>query len=103
MISNTSFDTISPLFSSNDFGISSKNTATNDGAAFIDIFTSAIDNVHDTEEVKNQFQYLLSVGELDNPAELTIAETRAQVAVDLMVQLRNKALEVHSGLMAIQL
>lgn len=65
-------------------------------AKFVDIFTSAIENVRDTDIEKNELEYLLSVGELDNPAELTIASTRAQIAVELLVQLRNKALEVHS-------
>lgn len=65
-------------------------------AAFIDIFTSAIENVKTTDEEKNQMEYLLAVGELDNPAQLTIAAAKAQTAVDLLIQLRNKALEVHS-------
>lgn len=66
------------------------------GAAFVDIFTSAIENVKTTDNEKNEMEYLLSVGELDNPAQLTIAATKAQMAVDLLVELRNKALEAHS-------
>ncbi len=92
---------ITPLFGtdfSND-GLKQTTEVTESGAAFIDIFTSAIDNVRQTDKEKNQLEYLLAVGELDNPAQLTIAATKAQTAVELLVQLRTKALDVHSQLM----
>lgn len=69
------------------------------GSSFLDIFTSAIENVKTTDQEKNQMEYLLAVGELDNPAQLTIATTKAQVAVELLVQLRTQALSAHSEIM----
>ena len=51
----------------------------------------------------NKAQYLLATGQLDNPAEVTIANTKAAAAVDLLVQLRNKAVEAYSELMRISL
>lgn len=72
-------------------------------ATFGDIFTSAIDNVKATDAEKNQMEYLLSVGELDNPAQLTIAATKAQFAVDLLVELRNKSLEVYNEIIKMQI
>ncbi len=66
------------------------------GAAFIDILTSAVENVKTTDVEKNELEYLLSVGQLDNPAELTIATAKAQSAVDLLVQLRTKSLESYN-------
>ena len=71
--------------------------------SFGSIFQSTIDNVIKAEAEKNHYQYQLSVGELDNPALLTIAATKYQIAVDLMVQLRNKALEAYSELTRISL
>lgn len=71
--------------------------------SFGSVFQSAIDNVINAEAEKNQLQYQLAVGELDNPALLTIASTKYQIAVDLMVQLRNKALEAYSELTRINL
>lgn len=68
-------------------------------AAFADIFKSAIENVRETDGEKNKLEYLLATGQLDNPAELTIASTKAATAVDLLVQLRNKALESYNELM----
>ena len=74
--------------------------AQNDAAAgmFGSIFQSALDYVKETDAEKNQKEYLLATGQLDNPAELTIAATKAQIAVELMVQLRNRALDAYNEL-----
>ena len=70
---------------------------------FAEIYQSAIDNVKTTDGEKNRLEYLLATGQLDNPAELTIASTQAGAAVDLLIQLRNKALDAYSELMRINL
>ena len=70
---------------------------------FADIFQSAVENVKETDAQKNQAQYLLATGQLDNPAELMIAATEAAVSVELLVQLRNKALDAYSELMRISM
>ena len=57
----------------------------------------------ETDAQKNQAQYLLATGQLDNPAELMIASTEAAVSVELLVQLRNKALDAYSELMRISM
>lgn len=69
-----------------------------EGGTFASIFQSAVDYVKETDAAKNETQYLLATGQLDNPAELTIAATKAQIAVDLLVQLRNKALDAYNEL-----
>ncbi len=71
--------------------------------AFGSIFRSAIDNVITTDNEKTQLEYQLSIGELDNPALLTISSSKYQIAVDLLIQLRNKALEAYSELTRISL
>ena len=76
---------------------------TGDFGSFGAIFRSAIDNVKTTDAEKNQMQYQLSVGELDNPALLMIAQSKNQIAVDLLVQLRNKALDAYSEISRISL
>lgn len=74
-----------------------------DGGIFADIFRSAIDNVKQTEAEVVETEYLMATGQLDNPATLMIAETKAATAVDLLVQLRNKALDAYSELTRINL
>lgn len=74
-----------------------------DETPFGAIFRSAIENVVETDAEKNQAQYLLSTGQLDNPAGLMIAMSKYQTSVDLLIQLRNKAMDVYSELTRISL
>lgn len=69
-----------------------------DGGLFASIFQNAIQNVRDTDAENVQAQYLLSTGQLDNPATAMIAATKYGISVDLLVQLRNKALDAYSEL-----
>lgn len=70
---------------------------------FGDIFMSAIESVKQTDAEKTEAEYLLATGQLDNPATLTIAATKNQIAVELLVQLRNKALEAYQEITRISL
>lgn len=70
---------------------------------FSDILQSAIDNVKETEAVKNDAEYRLATGQLDNPAELTVASTQWGASVELLVQLRTRALDAYSELMRISM
>lgn len=62
------------------------------------IFRSAIDNVKETDAEFKESQYLLATGQLDNPAATMIAAYKNQTAVNLLVQLRNKAQDAYSEL-----
>ena len=73
------------------------------GSMFGDIFKSAIQNVEETNAEKLEAQYLLATGQLDNPAELTLAASKSQLAVELLVQLRNKAVDAYKELTNINL
>ena len=67
------------------------------------IFRSAIDNVKETDADFKEAQYLLATGQLDNPAALQIAQEKEGMALELLIQLRSKALEVYSELNRINL
>ncbi|EGL38184.1 flagellar hook-basal body complex protein FliE [Oribacterium asaccharolyticum ACB7] len=78
-------------------------TGTENGSLFRDVFKSAIDNVKTTQlDVENK-QYLLATGQLSDAHSLPIAEAKAQISLDLLVTLRNKALESYNDLMKISL
>lgn len=62
------------------------------------IFKNAIDNVKETDAEFTEAQYLLSTGQLDNPATALIAYTKEEVAVNLLIQLRNRAMDAYSEL-----
>lgn len=70
---------------------------------FADVFQAAVDKVKQTDAEKNEMEYLLATGQLDNPAKLTIASTQASLSVDLLVQLRNKAVESYNSVMQMNL
>lgn len=67
------------------------------------IFRSAIDSVKETDADFREAQYLLTTGQLDNPAAAMIAASKAQTAVNLLVQLRNRAQDAYSELSRINL
>ena len=73
------------------------------GNVFKDVFQNAVNNVEQTDaEVMNQ-QYLLATGQTDDIHNLTIASTKAQLSVDFMVQLRNRAMDSYSEIMRINI
>ena len=70
---------------------------------FSQIFESMVNNVKETDAAKNEAYYALATGQLDNPAEATIAATQASLASDLLIQMRDRALYASSELMRISL
>ena len=65
--------------------------------------SSAINNVKTSQlDVENK-QYLLATGQLSDAHSLPIAEAKAQISLDLLVSLRNKALDSYNELMKINL
>ena len=68
-----------------------------------DMFRAAVAAVEETDANKVQMEYLMATGQLDNPALLTTALAKAQLSVDLLVQLRNKATDAYNELMRISL
>ena len=84
-------------------GIREPGLAAENPNMFLAVFQSAIDHVKETDAQKVEAEYLLATGQLDNPAELTIAQTQAAMSVELLVQLRNKALDAYSELMRISM
>lgn len=102
---NANFTAIKPLWDQMPLSTapSAKSQGTDGAALFADIFRSAIDNVKQTDAESNRAQYLMAVGELDNPAELSITSTKAAMSLEMLIQLRNKALDAYSELMRISL
>lgn len=94
---------IEPLWTTPPLSSEQEEPAQGVSGMFSDIFQAAIDRVKSTDADKNKAEYLLATGQLDNPAELTIASTKAQLSVDLLVQLRNKALDAYSEVMRLSL
>ena len=67
-------------------------------SAFASIFNSLIQNVKDTDAEFTQAQYLLATGQLDNPAQVGLAAYKSELAVSMLIQMRNKALDAYNEL-----
>jgi flagellar hook-basal body complex protein FliE len=66
---------------------------------FKSVFDTAIENYKNAEaEVDNDI-YKLSTGETDDLHNLMINVQKAQTSLDLVIQLRNKALEAYNEIM----
>ena len=72
-------------------------------SAFKSIFEEAIDNVRSTEDTLARRQYELATGQIEDPHTVGIASSEAQLAVDMLVSLRTKALEAYNEIMRISL
>ena len=66
---------------------------------FADIFQKAVANTYDTDQALQQEALAAATGEVDQLHDLTIASTKADMALKLFVQLRNKGHDAYSEIM----
>ena len=67
---------------------------------FANVFQAAIDNVRETSAVQANLEYELATGQIDNPAEVTLAASKAAI---LLMEMRNKAVDTYNEIMRISL
>ena len=94
----TPIEKLSPVIPETPVSVAGTGPYLGDQSVFGSIFRTAIDNVKETTADRVQSEYLLATGQLDNPAALTVAWTKESAAVELLIQLRNKALDAYSEL-----
>ncbi|WP_313186534.1 flagellar hook-basal body complex protein FliE [Lacrimispora sp.] len=93
---------IVPMESIGNIGSEKKVTAGQDGGSvFRDIFNEAIRNVRTTDEDLTTQEYLLSTGQIDDAHTVPAAAAKAQLSVELLSSLRNKALESYNEIIRI--
>ena len=67
-------------------------------SAFGSLFREMIQDVKDTDAEFTQAQYLLATGQLDNPVQVNLAGEKAEMALSLLIEMRNKALDAYNEL-----
>lgn len=77
--------------------------ATEDFIPFGDILKDAIDNVVETETAVNEGAIKIATGDADALHTLTIDMAKADLALQTLVQIRNKALDAYNEIMRITL
>ncbi|MCL2089391.1 MAG: flagellar hook-basal body complex protein FliE [Oscillospiraceae bacterium] len=66
---------------------------------FVGLFQNAVQNVIATETDSAQKMELLATGEIDDLHTIGIAAAKAQLSVELMVQMRNRLMDAYSEIM----
>lgn len=74
-------------------------TGNSEASVFQSIFQNVISDVYSTQADVEQKQYLMATGQLDDSHSLPIAEAKAQISLDLLISLRNKAMESYNELL----
>ena len=98
---------ITPITPINTIGeIGSTQTAANNetgSSVFKDIFDEAIQNVKTTDNDLNTQEYLLSTGQIDDAHTVPTAAAKAQLSVELLSALRNKALDAYNEMIRLSI
>ncbi|WP_283607255.1 flagellar hook-basal body complex protein FliE [Faecalispora anaeroviscerum] len=66
---------------------------------FQSLFQDAVNNVKETDQAVQNEVYKLATGQSDNLHNIVIASQKATMSVQLLVQLRNKALDAYNEVM----
>jgi flagellar hook-basal body complex protein FliE len=96
MSSNINTSSINSL---NGSGKTSGAAGDDTGLGFKEVFQDVINNVEKTEAATEMDAYKLSIGEMDDMHTMIINAAKADVALQTMVQLRNKFLDAYSEIM----
>ncbi len=70
---------------------------------FRSMLEDAMKNVQQTNEVKEQDSLLLATGDVDDIAAININAEKAEVAMQMLVQMRNKLLDAYQEIMRINI
>lgn len=97
MSSNINTDRINSISTNPDK--SAETSGENTGLGFKEVFQDVISNVEETEAATRMDAYKLSIGEMDDMHTMIINAAKADVALQTMVQLRNKFLDAYSEIM----
>ena len=82
---------------------SNKVTNTGNGSMFSQLLENAINQVNETEAVSKADSEALATGTIDDLHTVTINSAKAELALSLVVQIRNKALDAYNEIMRITL
>jgi len=74
-------------------------SAQTSGASFAEIFENAIDNVKEAEAIAQRDELLVATGQVDDLHTVIINATKAELALSMLVQVRNKALDAYNEVM----
>ena len=68
-------------------------------SVFQSVLEDTVQNVYDTQKDVEQKQYLLATGQLEDAHSLPIAQAKAELSLEVMISLRNKAMEAYNEIL----
>jgi flagellar hook-basal body complex protein FliE len=69
-------------------------------ASFLDVFKQALQNVEDTQKVSEEDSIKVALGEVDDLHTVKVNLAKAQMALDVLVSMRNTALDAYKEVMS---
>lgn len=72
------------------------------GESFAETLKKAVDGVNSLQQASNKAMEDLATGKTDNVADVMIAAEKADIALRVMVQVRNKVIDAYSEIMKMQ-
>ncbi len=82
--------------------ISGTGSASETQKSFADTLNDAIQNVNQMQQTSDKAIQNLATGRTDNVADVMIATEKADIALKLMVQVRNKIIDAYQDIMKMQ-
>lgn len=80
-------------------GQQGKTTGVDGTGIFKNMFEGMINNAKEAESNLAQKEYLLATGQIDDAHTVPAAAAQAQLSIDMLVQIRNKAVDAYNELM----
>ena len=72
------------------------------GKSFADTLKDAVGNVNELQKTSDKAMQNLATGKTDNVADVMIAAEKADIAMRVMVQVRNKIIDAYQEIMKMQ-
>ena len=72
-------------------------------ATFLDVFSQVMADAIETNQIKDQDMIALMLGEVDNLEQLQLNLVKAEIATDLLVNVRNAILDSYNDVIRMQL
>ena len=87
--------------SMNSIGSDKTESGSGNELGFKELFQDVVNNVQETEAATERDAYNLSIGNMDDPHTMIINAAKADLALQTMVQLRNKVLDTYTEIMRV--
>ncbi|NLJ99589.1 MAG: flagellar hook-basal body complex protein FliE [Tissierellia bacterium] len=70
---------------------------------FSSFLTNAIEKVNEQQIISDRYKELLTTGDVDNLHDVTIAQEKANISLQLTLSIRNKVVEAYREIMRMQI